>query len=140
MCNINKEGINMRKDEKMTIAQNLITEFVPTMDYVSGPTSKWRGLYIISTKIGINTWLYLKTENGFKFGIFLYEGMFRDETVTWLVWAATTYHIYIHIKSCPFFNFDLVVDPLTEPSLDSFSRVPRGAQQLGHVAPYYRLT
>jgi hypothetical protein len=34
------------------------------MDYVSGPTSKWRGLYIISVKIGINTWLYLKTENG----------------------------------------------------------------------------
>jgi hypothetical protein len=51
---------------RRTIAQDLITEFVPTMDYVSRPTSKWRGLYIISTKIGINTWKYLKSENGLK--------------------------------------------------------------------------
>jgi hypothetical protein len=41
-------------------------EFIPTMDYVSGPTSQWRGLYIISTKIGINTWQYLKSENALK--------------------------------------------------------------------------
>jgi hypothetical protein len=56
---------------KMTITQSLITEFVPTMDYVSGPTSKWRGLYIISTKIGINTWLYLKTKNGLKIVVWM---------------------------------------------------------------------
>jgi hypothetical protein len=41
-------------------------KFVPTMDYVFGPTLKWRGLYIISTKIGINTWLYLKFEKALK--------------------------------------------------------------------------
>jgi hypothetical protein len=41
-------------------------DLVPTMDYVSGPILKWRDLYIISTKTGINIWLYLKTENGLK--------------------------------------------------------------------------
>jgi hypothetical protein len=46
------------------MTKGLITKFIPTMDHVSRPTSKWRGLYIISTKIGINTWLYLKSEKG----------------------------------------------------------------------------
>jgi hypothetical protein len=41
-------------------------KFIPTMDYVSQPTSKWSSLYIIATKIGINTWLYLKTEKALK--------------------------------------------------------------------------
>jgi hypothetical protein len=50
----------------MEITQILITKFILRMDYIYGPTSKWRGLYIISAKIGTNTWLYLKTENGIK--------------------------------------------------------------------------
>jgi hypothetical protein len=58
-----KYGENMRNE---TRTQSLITEFVPRMDYVSETTSKWRGLSIISAKIGINTWIYLKTENGLK--------------------------------------------------------------------------
>jgi hypothetical protein len=41
-------------------------EIVPNMDYISGPTSQWRGIYTISTKIGINTWQYLKSENALK--------------------------------------------------------------------------
>jgi hypothetical protein len=35
------------------------------MDYVLGPASKWRGFILFSSnKIGINTSLYLKPENG----------------------------------------------------------------------------
>jgi hypothetical protein len=48
----------------MTIIQSLIMEFV--LDNVSGPTSKWRGIYIVSAKIGINTWLYLETKKALK--------------------------------------------------------------------------
>jgi hypothetical protein len=34
--------------------QDMITTFIPRMDYVFGPTSKWRGFILFSTKLGNN--------------------------------------------------------------------------------------
>jgi hypothetical protein len=41
----------MRRRER---THDMITKFVPRMDYVSRPTSKWRGFILFSTKIGNN--------------------------------------------------------------------------------------
>jgi hypothetical protein len=60
---VHHKRIKQKYGEKMsneTRTQSLITKFIPRMDYVYEPTSKWRGLYIISVKNSINTWLYLK--------------------------------------------------------------------------------
>jgi hypothetical protein len=34
--------------------QDMVTKFVPRMDYVSRPASKWRGFMLFSSKIGNN--------------------------------------------------------------------------------------
>jgi hypothetical protein len=45
--------------KRRTISQDLIMEFITTMEYVFGNTSQWIRLYITSAKIDINAWKYL---------------------------------------------------------------------------------